>query len=299
MTGEQRPNSRLERILLKLADEHSPVLKNKVWLERDEYVRIRMLARGLASAGIVVIAGRVPAEYQRDRSRIISKWVKLYREFYYLLTRQLFPKMPELHEFDAHFADQQDPPIVTLHGRATFVWHQVAGCINPYLESRQRDQSARQAELLGVISLVLDALETSNLKLQIRNDIQMNGIRILRELLELPIYHISLTEFDDSVRPVLQIAKPRRPIAPPPSRPAGLPEQSRRTDTVAQTPPQNNHQHQPEPEPEDSDFLALDILEEKEQTNTTQLFRDNVDMNSKTGILPPLPPIRPRKNEDK
>jgi len=103
-----------------------------------------------------------------------------------------------------------------------------------------------------------------------------------------------LTEFDEAVRPVLELSKPKKPITPPPSRPEGLlPEQPiGRTDTVEKAPPQNNNS-----QPEDSDFLDLDILEEQVPTNTTQLFRNNVDMTGKTGILPPLPPIRPRKKD--
>lgn len=297
MNNQSNKLSRLDRILQKLAQKYKPELLTNFWTEKDEVKRIHRIARQLASEGVVVVAGRVPDQYRYNRQlkeQVVGQWIRPYRKLYEMLTMRLFPNMANLHQFYAQYADVLDPPIIILSGEATAVWHWVAGSINPYLDSRQSQQSATRAELYGLMSMILDALQVEVGRL--RSELIEEGIGFLEEMLSSSVDHISLTTFDPEVVPLLGPDTRRttqtNPVKPPPaSMPGNILHQTQTQPAPPPVPhPTNNHT------PPGQLPFDLDYIEDEEPPASTLMFRQNV--NTETGILPPLPPLPPMPNPD-
>src|SRR5690606_6338605 len=87
-------------------------------------------------------------------------WVNGYWQFYYLLARTLFPS--HIY-FSAHYTDEKWPLVIYMQGAANPVIQRMAGYIVPYIVQRQTEKIVSQAELIGVMELVLDELEATGL----------------------------------------------------------------------------------------------------------------------------------------
>lgn len=212
---------RLERILTHLATKHATHLLSHPQLSTD---RVRILANGLAKRGVLVIMGDVPGQSQVKRETTINDWVSVYGSLYTLLVETLFPSYTQI---SAVFADSQTPPVVVFEAQAEPIIQTMAGIIAPYVAVRQDEQHISEAELRGVMDMVLDELEAQNLPFVDKNNLMLGGSRSLRMLLQLPLTHIALTDF---TRPIFQPLEPGQPrdttqkTVPSPPVPPDLPE---------------------------------------------------------------------------
>lgn len=290
MNNQRHELSRLDRIFIKLAQAHMPDLLKDYWADRDESSRIRKHARQFASAGVVIVAGNLPEECLSNpklKERVVGLWIRPYRKLYQLLTQGLFPNVPALHVFKSQYADLLDPPIVILQGEATMVWHRVAGCINPYVDNRQRYHNATRAEFYSIMSLILDSLEAGSGLL--RSKLIQDGIPYLEEMVNSPVNHISLTNFDLDVVELFELKKgSTQPLHPPPS---VLPE---RTSSVAPSPAP------PSPVAPDKHIpFDLDYVEDEEPPPSGEMLRYNVNTDTKKlSFGPPIPRIPRNPNDD-
>lgn len=194
--------ARLERILTKLAKTHAPHLLNAAEVD------YRRLAHQLAGYHLLVITVQIPSIVIESRDTHIQRWVNAYARFYQLLTQALFPSYADL---SARYADDQLPPVVVLEGEASPVIQVMSGYVVPYLASRQAQALTSEAELRGLMSIVLEELEAHDLPRERYDLLLTDGVGALRRLLALPLQHVSLTDFD---RPVFD-AIPQRPESMP------------------------------------------------------------------------------------
>jgi hypothetical protein len=220
--------ARLERILHKLAQEHAAHLVPPGWEKSGEpAARIQRLARQLASYNLAVLVGELPAEVAGLKDVYIEDWARGYGQIYNLLAQGLFPSFSQVNAF---YADDHLPPVIVLQGEAVPVTVIIAAYITPYLAVRQRQGKVSDLELRGLMDVVLDELEGGDLPRPVYEQMRENGVIILRQMLNAPVRHISLSPFD---RPILDdIVPPPLPdapsVPPPPPKPAGqLPEQAR------------------------------------------------------------------------
>lgn len=210
-------NTRLDRILTHLARRHVPHLAaTNVTGE----ARLRLLATGLAKNGVLVLMGVLPDELLVTKEAHINAWVSLYGSLYNLLTATLFPSLMPI---SATYADNLLPPVVVLEGAGSVVLAVFAGYIVPYVATRQSDAVISEAELRGVMTIVLDELEARDLPAARYNRLCSEGMALLQALLQSPVQTIPLTEF---VRPIFQTLKTPTPPAPPPP-PPDIPETDR------------------------------------------------------------------------
>lgn len=204
-------NTRLERILVKLANQHAKELVRPGWDAHDSYEqRIHKLVRQLADHDMLVIMGLVPDSLVSNRANIIQRWVSQYGRLYMLLAKNLFPSMAGMVK--ARYADPLMPPIVVLMGEAHPVLQVMAGFVLPYIARRQRETEIAIPELHGVIGMLLDELQVGNKPYPVYSKLMKQGATILQNMISMPIRQLALCPFD-------------RPIFAPIQRPVTLPEE--------------------------------------------------------------------------
>ena len=209
--------ARLETVLTRLAQKDAQHLLLRRLPEQD---RRRGLAEGLAAAGLLVIVAEVPAQNQPDKASLISEWTSIYASLYALLTGALFPSFTKV---EAVYADQQDPAIIVLKGESKAVIRSFAGYITPYVAVRQQSRGHSSAELRGVMTFLLDALEADDLPRQKYNQVVEAGMQALNMLLSLPLRQIALTDFAEPIFEQMPDIVP--PAQPKPAQPPHLPEE--------------------------------------------------------------------------
>jgi hypothetical protein len=247
-------NARLERILVKLAKQHAPHLVPPGWEQTNPDQRLGDLARRLASYNVLVMIGHVPPDLVSAKETHIQSWVNEYGHLYSLLAHNLFPSYITI---SAQYADDQLPAIIVVRGASTPIMHMLAGFIAPYIAARQPQPVGSEAELHGIMALVLDELEADDLPPAQFRRLRLEGAAILRRLLTTPVRQIGLTPFE---RPLF-FPNPQPAVAAP----AKLPE----------APPAS-----PPPPPPTFELPELDEEPEAPPTPTEQLFKTTIPMRS-------------------
>jgi hypothetical protein len=184
-------NRRLERILLKLAQQREPQLVMPGWEQSPN--ALKRLARSLADYNLLVIMGNVPAHLIGEKDRHIQNWVNTYARFHNLLAQTLFPNYSAL---EARFADEHHPVIVVIEARISPVLEAMAGYLVPFVASRQPYTRVMESELHDLMEFILSRLAVDDLSSPIFNTLVQDGIKNVRRLLEQPVQHIALTDFD-------------------------------------------------------------------------------------------------------
>lgn len=206
--------NRLERIVMRLAKKHAPHLLPPPPAESDAK-RVAALARKLANHNVLVMMGYLPAPLLPAREAHVQRWVDLYGQLYDLLARSLFPSFTEV---TAQYADVKLPVVVVIQGASTPVISVLAGFVTPYIATRQSHPTVSEAELLGLMGIVLDELEARDLRRARYDALRAEGVEVIRSLLACPVRQVGVTAFD---RPVFGRANP---LSAPPDK---LPEQGR------------------------------------------------------------------------
>lgn len=254
-------DERVEQILLSLVRQHAPnILQN--WDQRGGYEqRVPRLARALADANILVLMADQPpslAVIARDAQTLVQEWVNGYWKFYTRICREIFPSYIQL---SAHTTDNQWPLVLYLRGEATPVIQRMAGYISPYIVERQFSPVVSEAELIGLMDIVLDELEAWNIPREAYKRLRGDGAAILQEMLGTAIQQLPLTEFDRTI-----FTDSRRFIPVKSAPPATLPEAT----------------HHPVPQ----------------QADTTQLNPTEQILPTANGEAAPRPPLVRRDNRE-
>jgi hypothetical protein len=283
---------RLERILVKLAAQYAPHLTPPGW-DRvgDRTDRLQKLARQMAAFNILVLMAEVPPDRKKFFDAMVAEWIKGYGAFYNLLAQKLFPSFSRVSAF---YADDRQPPVVVINGEATPVIQVLAGLITPYLAARQSTRPS-ELELRGLMQIVMDELEAEDLPRAVYGQIHGAGVEIVRDLLNIGMFYVSLTVFDRPILSELEITAPAdgdpsaptvpvKAAAPPPAPPVRLPEQDGgRQQTAAEealAPSQERLQYELERMPEPHDHAP-----------TEEMFRIEVPLVRPERRLP-LPKLR-------
>jgi hypothetical protein len=216
---------RLEQTLMALAQQYAPQALRQWDRRGNEGQQLASLARQLANFNLLVIVGDFPQSLQsltQDVATQIQAWVNGYGQMYHLLAGALFPSYIQLN---AQYADDRWPVIIYMQGAATPVIQKLAGYVAPFVVYRQMDARVSEAELLGIMDLVLDELEAGSIPRDAYKKLRADGVGILKDMLNMPIRQLPLTEFD---RPIItdsqRIAPPPLPTVAPPEPPT-LPEE--------------------------------------------------------------------------
>ena len=186
--------ARLEYLLVNLAKTHAPTLVPADWEKSGTPLqRLPNLARALAGYHVLVIVGEVPDTQATAKAALIEGWVAAYGDLYGLLSTTLFPSYTGLN---ARYGDDQEPVVIVIDAEARPVAQIMAGLIIPYLSSRQSTPGVSEAELRGLMDIVLDELEAGDLPRAESNRLRDEGVATLKRLLASPVQHIALTAFD-------------------------------------------------------------------------------------------------------
>lgn len=222
-------DQRLEQLLISLGQQHAQNALRSWNAQGDLHQRLPALARELANYNMLVIMGDFPqtlATIGQDVNAQIQSWVNGYGQFYGLLTRALFPSYTH---FSAHYTDDRWPVVIYMIGAATPVIRCMAGYVAPYIVQRQFESIVSEAELIGLMDLILDELEAASLGRDAYKALRAEGVALLKAMLSTAIRQLPLTEFDRQIFSDSQRIIPVQ-INPLPEPPA-LPEDSQITRT--------------------------------------------------------------------
>jgi len=286
--------SRLERILVKLAQRHAPHLLHAEWdngLESNE--RITQLARRLADYGILVIVGEAPPELRNTKRIHVEDWVQNHARLYYVLANGIWPSLEQ--QIEAYYADENEPFAVVLQGTTAPVTAMMAGYLIPYIAIRQADKAANRFEMRGLLDVVLMELEATDIQPYILHEVRENAVEALGHLLNAQIEHIPLTEFDAGAAGVITVQQPQpQPATPEAPPPPELPEQNR---PQPEAPPQVE-QAAADPPPVTFDLDTLEDDDPEAFTPTEEMFSVNLPLpRSNSKRLPPVPRL-PDEDDD-
>lgn len=259
--------SRLERILVKLAQNHARHLIPSGWDSgRDVIERVQWLARKLADYNVLVIVGELDPPLRNLQDLHVQDWVQNYARLYYLLTQSLLPSQTGI---SAYYADEHLPVVVVLEGQSAPVLGTFAGFVTPYVASQQTRDRISELELIGLMDVVLDELAADDLARPTYENLRAACVDVVKRLLQATMRHVSLTGFD---RPILgtQPVVPSDPTPPP--KPATTPSE----------PPSDLPEHTLEMLPDDDAPLAP----------TEQMFIDRLPLpRNPSDRTPPVPPL--------
>lgn len=262
---------RIERILIKLAQQHAPHLLSAKLLNLPDVIsRCQELARGLTSNGILVLVGDFSALPLDEQNRTVQEWVRLHGQMYNLLSLKLFPTYSRIAAF---YADTHTlpVPVVVFDGDATPVIQTITGYIVPYLALRQSQHPHSELEIRGLMVTVLEELEAQDVPRTVYQQMLESGVALVIALIGLPMRHLALTGFS---KPILNTppAASSNPNPPPP--PGKLPEQDHKL------------------------TYQLDMLphEALPNTATEDMFKVELPLPKRGagGLRPPVPPLKNR-----
>lgn len=289
-------DQRVEQILLTLAQQYAPQLVAD-WRGDTGH-----LARALANYGILVIMGDHPYSLRglgEDIRASIQAWVNSYGQFYSLLAQTLFPS---LNQVSAHYTDDKWPVIIFIRGNAQPIIQRMAGYVSPFIFYRQLNSPVSEIELLGLIDMILDELEAYSLPLEVHKHLRVQGVALLKQMLNSQMRQLLLTDFD---KPLFTDSQRFIPV---PSLPPILPEEDsqitrpdqlyNRTDTarltqteafVAVKPPDMPPAMPPQPETPPAKAEAAPPAESQFGSAIPIFF----NRKEPTGKIrrPPIPPI--------
>ena len=201
--------TRVERILTKLAQRHAPYVLQKA---PQGDTRLRYMADELALNGVMLLAGTIKS---RDVQGTVNQWATCYTGLYTLIADDLFP---HFMEYRVLYADKQQPPLLVFEASLAALTQVLAGYVTPYIAAKQQQRMVSEAEMLGIMTYILEALAADDLPRNRVEHLRVNGQRYMRDLLHLPVEHVSLTSF---ARPLFQKMQQHNDLPPPP---AELPE---------------------------------------------------------------------------
>ena len=302
---------RLEQLLLALAQQYAPQLAQSWDRTGDFAQRLPVWVRQLANYNILVIMGDFPYSLQtlgQDVNAYIQTWVNGYGQFYHLLARALFPSYAHL---SAHYTDDKWPLVIYMQGAATPVIQRMAGFVAPYIVQRQLDSIVYEAELVGLMDLILDELEAGSLPRETYKALRSEGIALLKQMLAAHIRQLALAEFDraifsDSQRIIPIIEEPpllpehdSRPLQTNPTLAElerGFYETPHRADTETLTPTQNIA-----PPPGVPESTLSSEKTEAAKTDETKPFGASIPIffgrnKDEKKRRPPIPPIPGKKD---
>lgn len=289
-------NEREEQILMDLAQRYAPQLL-PMW-ERSGTLdeRLARLARGLAGYNILVIMADQPYSLLtigQNVGGLIYEWANGYTQFYKCVCRDLFPSYMQI---TAHPTDDRWPIMIYLRGAAMPVIQRMAGFIAPYIVHRQFSPEVSEAELIGLMDMILDELEASNLTRDAYKRLRGEAVVILKQMLNSPIQQLPLTEFErtiftDSQRLVPVRLEPSPVVAPP-----TLPESVRPMPPTRQSDTQQLMSTEvipapPRPEP------PGELEDSRQLLSPNMMFGARKEDDKKRP--PPVPPIPNRTDKGK
>ncbi len=283
-------NARLESSLIHVSRRYAPALIPAGWQKPGDYPgALPDLARALATYNVLVMLGEVAPTAVKD-------WTDGYQSFYQTMCAALFPSFTRVGAF---FVDQNSPLIVALYGEATPVILAMAGFVVPYVVARQGTRPS-DVEVLGMMDMILDELEATDLPREEYRRLRDSGAAVLRGLLEggarqLPLTPAARPIFDDMAaqRPAPPISTPEAaPPAPttlpePPPPPMTIPEEAAPAPSVQVPSTPQPPPPAPEPAPRrfDPDAVPLFFNPGSPQRGT--------NVNG-TNVPPPLHPRDPQ-----
>lgn len=183
--------ARLDAILMMLTREHAPAVLNDPNARGSSAV----LARRLAGYGVLVLSAEV--DHLLDPFTVINEWMRLHMQFYAFLAEGLFPSYTAVQP---RILDNGSPVFVGLFGAATPVIQVMAGYVVPYISyCQRRTLRTTEAELRGMMDIVLEELEAADLPRPRYTSLRGIGIALMQHMIGLPLRQFSLTAFD---RPV-------------------------------------------------------------------------------------------------
>ena len=210
--------ARLDRVLKKLALEHTPhLIAQYKQMEGDQIAHIQWLARQLARYNVVVLAGKLKEMHNVDL--YVQDWLRGFGQFNALLTSNLYPSFNQISASNGDTVE--NPHIVVLQLDVEPVSNALAGYVIPYLAWRQPQRPYSEPELRGLMDIILrEELGVGNLQPDVFYRLQMEGVAILKQMLGVQMRYISVTTFD---QPILSLL-PKQPPQPP----IMLPEEQKR-----------------------------------------------------------------------
>lgn len=205
--------TRLNAILTSLAQTYAYHLLQNAPAKVDE-LRVRYLAEELANNGFLVIVADIPGN---SFEMLMRTWIDSYHRLYTVISSMLFPMFTSIN---IGKADEMRPPVVVIQGESTAVIQVLAGYVVPYIAMRQHTNSISNAEIVGLMTYILDELEAEELTRRQYDDLSRQCAQIIRQLITLPVEHYSLTGMkkplfqQNHVQPKQMPNKKSRPAPP-------------------------------------------------------------------------------------
>ncbi len=177
-------NTRLNGILTTLSHQYAYHLIQNA---PNDDTRLKYLADGLANTGFLVILAEIPAN---NFDVLLKTWLDGYHRLYNVLSGTLFPMFKSVN---IGTGDQMRPPVMVIQGESAAVIQVLAGYVVPYIALRQKTQSISDAEIIGLMTYILDELEANELPRRQYDQLLRQCAAIIRQLITLPIQQYSLT----------------------------------------------------------------------------------------------------------
>lgn len=204
-------NARLNGILTTLSQQYAYHLIHQA--PNDE-TRLKYLADGLADTGFLVILADIPAN---NFDVLLKTWLDGYHRLYSVLSGTLFPMFTAVN---IGTGDAMRPPVMFIHGESAAVIQVLAGYVVPYIALRQKTHSISDAEIIGLMTYILDELEADELPRRKYDQLLRQCAGMIRQLITLPIQQYSLTVMKKPLfqqthtQPRTLPKKPARPVPP-------------------------------------------------------------------------------------
>jgi hypothetical protein len=186
-------DTRLERIILSLVKQYAPQLlggTESLGATREE--RLERLCRRLANHGVLLLAVEVVGMTGNPALVQTQNWISGVARLYSILVRRLFPSYARL---DTQYIDSETPAVILITGDSNILMQTIAGFVLPYLAFRE-GQSISEAELRGLVDIVLEQLEANDLPRLEFQTLRAECVTMLQRLLSAPVHILALRTFD-------------------------------------------------------------------------------------------------------
>ncbi len=195
MTQPIENSDELEMILVKIAQEYAPKLVPKDWQKPgDLRLPLHTLARQLADYHVFTLIGFRGEHYSQDIPSIVRECANTYLELYTLLIEVLYRPLQEHKAL--YYSYSREKLLLYFWLEARPIAQVLAGCISPYVVQRQATTAVADVEIRALLSLALQRLDADDLSPQETQHIMLNGVRIIKHLLGMPLRQKPLTHFD-------------------------------------------------------------------------------------------------------
>lgn len=274
--------ARLERNLVSVARRYAPTLVPAGWQKPGDYSgALPHLARALATYNVLVMAGEAG-------QASVKAWTDGYQAFYGALANTLFPSFQRISAF---YLDQEQPLIVALYGEATPVIMTMAGFVTPYVVARQGTRPL-EVELLGMMDMILEELEATDLPRDEYRRLRDTGASLLRGLLESSVRQLPVTP---AARPIFDEMNAQRGTSAPPAAQAATNAPPPPTDLPEPPAP-------PEMPPDLPEYVPPPPIKPEAAPESARRFDPdavpiffNPGKRDSAQPLPPVPPLPPRE----